>query len=213
LTAFETKTIYVCQATYIVAEQVLENEDVTNSVVGYKNTIVEDPLVNDIIRAKDFTTNERVVLIPEQDICSAQVVPEQPVYVDNSSLAEKQKEDHQSNKFPDLRIVGPWSDAVTDMDYDTSTWSGMNPSNVIISDDILNPNVSHDLEILRQHVWKENDVFKGRIYTDEEEREAALNFLKNRYVPPEEPFTEVVSKAKKKNMKKGIHVHNTRSRG
>ena len=78
----------------VVAEQVLENEDVTNSVVGYKNTIAEDPLVNDIIRAKDFTTNERVVLIPEQDICSAQVVPEQPVYVDNSSLAEKQKEDH-----------------------------------------------------------------------------------------------------------------------
>ena len=69
------------------------------------------------------------------------------------------------------------------------------------------------LEVLRQHVWKENDAFKGRIYTDEEEREAALNFLKNRYVPPEEPFTEVVSKAKKKNMKKGIHVHNTRSRG
>ncbi|WJX90063.1 hypothetical protein P8452_72000 [Trifolium repens] len=111
-----------------------------------------------------------------------------------------------------MRIVGPWSDAITDLDYDNSTWSGINSSNVIISDDILNPNVSHDLEILRQHDWKENDAFKDKTYTDEEEREAALNFLKNRYVPPEEPFTEVVSKPKK-NMQKGVHLHNTRSRG
>jgi hypothetical protein len=197
----------------VVAEQVLEKENVPNSVVGYNHTIVEDPLVNDMIRSKDFASNEKVVLIHEQDIFSTQAVTEQPVHVDNSSLAEKQKEDHQSNKFPDMHIVGPWSDAVTDLDYDTSTWSGMNSSNVIISNDILNPNVSHDLEILRQHVWKENDAFKDMIYTDEEEREAALNFLKNRSVPPEEPFTEVVSKAKKKNMQKGIHVHNTRNRG
>ncbi|PNX56776.1 hypothetical protein L195_g050057 [Trifolium pratense] len=89
----------------------------------------------------------------------------------------------------------------------------MNSSNVIISDDTLNPNVSHDMEILRQHVWKENDAFKDMIYTDEEEREEALNFLKNRSVSSEEPFTDVVSKAKKKNMRKGILVHNTRSRG
>jgi len=27
-----------------------------------------------------------------------------------------------------------------------------------IFDEILNPNVANDLEILRQHVWKENDV-------------------------------------------------------
>ncbi|KAK2417435.1 hypothetical protein QL285_039734 [Trifolium repens] len=197
----------------VVAEKVLEKENTTNSVVGYNHTMVEDPLINDIFRAKDFITNERAILIHEQDIFSAQVIPEQPVHVDDSSLAEKQKEDHQSSKFLDMRIVGPWSDAITDLDYDNSTWSGMNSSNVIISDAILNPNVSHDLEILRQHVWKENDAFKDKTYTDEEETEAALNFLKNRYVPPEEPFTEVVSKAKKKNMQKGMHLHNTRSRG
>jgi hypothetical protein len=65
----------------------------------------------------------------------------------------------------------------------------MNSSNVIIFYDILNSNVSHYLEILRQHVWKENDAFKDMIYTNEDEREATLNFLKNHYVSPEEPFT------------------------
>ncbi|PNX61301.1 hypothetical protein L195_g055791 [Trifolium pratense] len=170
-----------------VVEQILEKEYVQNSVVGYNNTLDEDPLVNDIIRSKDFTTNERAVLIHEQDIpsFSVQANLEQPVQ----------------------------NDAVADLDYDTSNWSGMNSSNVIISDDTLNPNVSHDMEILRQHVWKENDAFKDMIYTDEEEREEALNFLKNRSVSSEEPFTDVVSKAKKKNMRKGILVHNTRSRG
>jgi hypothetical protein len=37
--------------------------------------------------------------------------------------------------------------------------------------------------------------------------------LKNRAATSEEPFTVVVSKAKKKNMQKGFQVHNTRSRG
>lgn len=56
-------------------------------------------------------------------------IPVQPMQVeDNLAQTEKQVEDHQSNKFPDMCISGPWSDAVTDLDH-------------------LNPNVAHDLEI------------------------------------------------------------------
>jgi hypothetical protein len=60
--------------------------------------------------------------------------------------------------------------------------------------------------------WKDNEAsdIGHRVYTDEEENAAALNYLKNRSAASEEPFTEVVSKATKK---KGIHVHNTRSSG
>ncbi|MCI60611.1 hypothetical protein A2U01_0081867, partial [Trifolium medium] len=50
------------------------------------------------------------------------------------------------------------------------------------------------------------------VYTDEEEKAAAINFFKNREVAREEPFTKVVSKAKKKNLQKGFQVRNTRSR-
>ncbi|MCI60135.1 hypothetical protein A2U01_0081390, partial [Trifolium medium] len=32
-----------------------------------------------------------------------------------------------------------------------------------------------------------------------------MNFLKNREASKEEPFTDVVSKAKKKNLQKGFH--------
>lgn len=52
-----------------------------------------------------------------------------------------------------------------------------------------------------------------RVYTDEEEREAAINYLKNCNALMEEPFNKVVSKAKKKNKHKGFQVHNTRYRG
>lgn len=46
-----------------------------------------------------------------------------------------------------------------------------------VSDEVLNPNIAHDMEILRQHVQKGIDV--GDIvplYTDEEKR-AALSTI------------------------------------
>jgi hypothetical protein len=78
----------------------------------------------------------------------------------------------------------------------------------------LNPNVAHYLAILQQY-WKENDCsdIGHKVYTDEEETTEAINFLKNREDSREEPFTEVVSKSKKKNLQKGFQVRNTRSRG
>jgi len=37
-----------------------------------------------------------------------------------------------------------------------------------------------------------------RVYTDEEEREAAIRYLKNRSAATEEPFTKVVSRPQKR---------------
>jgi len=63
----------------------------------------------------------------------------------------------------------------------------------MVSKDVLNPNIAHDLEILLPHL-KGNDACTSvpRLYTDEEERETVTNYLKNRSVVEEEPFIEVV---------------------
>ena len=62
--------------------------------------------------------------------------------------------------------------------------------------------------------WNENDARDAgpRVYADEEEREATIRYLKNRYVVMEEPFTEVVSKLTKTKKHKSFQVHNTRSK-
>jgi len=94
-------------------------------------------------------------------------------------MAEKQREDQQSNKFPDLHIVGPWSVAVTNLDYtqEFSPLCGSLPSR----NEVLNPIVAHDLEILQHHFLKGNDAtVVPRLDTDEEERDDYQLF--------EEPF-------------------------
>jgi hypothetical protein len=127
--------------------------------------------------------------------------------------AMNEKQSEQSNELPDMRIVGPWSDAVTDLDYiqDPPSWYGLSSSNVMVTQDVLNSNIAHDLEILRPYL-KDKGANEPRVYTDEEEREAAISYVKNRSVAIEEPFIEV-SKKKKKNVQKGFQVHNTRSKG
>jgi hypothetical protein len=61
------------------------------------------------------------------------------------------------------------------------------------------------LETLKQY-WDGKNIrdIKHRAYTDEEEREAAINFLNNCGAAREEPFTVVVSKVKKKSMQKRV---------
>ncbi|XP_045802224.1 uncharacterized protein LOC123895782 [Trifolium pratense] len=126
-------------------------------------------------------------------------------------LAKKPRVDPLSIT-PDLRIVGSWSDAVTDLDYiqDPPSWCSTS-SNVTASDVGLNPHVAHDLEILRN--WKDYEAsdIGHRVYTDEEETATTINYLKNRSAAVEEPFTDVVSKAKKKKSQKGFPVRYTRS--
>jgi hypothetical protein len=104
-----------------------------------------------------------------------------------------------------MRIVVPWNDVVTYLDYiqDTPSWCGLGSSNAVVSKEVTNPNVSNDLEILQQYIWNGNDAtdIRPRVFTDEEENNATINYLKNRYAASftviEGPFT-VVSKAKKK---------------
>ena len=118
-----------------------------------------------------------------------------------SSSSDSAKSEQQREHYPDMRLVGLWSDAVT-------------KSNDNVTDDNLNPRVAHDMEILSQYVRRVKDATNTpqRVYTDEEERAAAINYLRNRSAATEEPFIEVVSKAMKKNLKKGFYVHNTRSK-
>jgi len=67
-------------------------------------------------------------------------------------------------------------------------------------DGVLNPNVVHGLEILRQHVWKGNDsrIMGPRVYTDEEEIEATIRYLKNCSAIAEEPFIQVCLELRKR---------------
>jgi hypothetical protein len=75
----------------------------------------------------------------------------------------------------------------------------MSSSNVISSDEVLNSNVAHDLAIFLQY-WEGKDArnIGHTVYIDEEERETTINFLKNPAAASEESFTEIMSKAKKK---------------
>lgn len=171
-------------------------------VQGCSTVADEDPIVLGIMRSKEVTTNMLVrdIINLEEELYSttsdgaAQV---QPPHVEVRT--EKQSEDQQSSKLPDMCIAGLGSDAVTDLDCH--------------QDDVLNPHIAHDLEILRPFL-KGNDASASvpRVYTDEEEREAAINYLKNRSVAEEEPFIEV-SNTKKKNVQKRYQVHITRARG
>ena len=56
------------------------------------------------------------------------------------AMNEKQSEDKQSNELPDMRIVGPWSDVVTNLNYiqDPPSWHGLSSSNVMVTKDVLN---------------------------------------------------------------------------
>jgi len=69
-------------------------------------------------------------LIPSTSVGTVLVQLGQIVDDLTTDMAEKQREDQQSEKFPDLRIVGPWSDAITDLDYtqDSSPLCGSFPS-------------------------------------------------------------------------------------
>jgi len=78
---------------------------------------------------------------------------------------------------------------------------------VIVTKDVLNHNVTHDLKILRSY-WKGDDVSEPQVYTNEEERAATTNYFKNYYAAREKHFVDV-SKTKKKNVQKRFQVNNT----
>ena len=115
-----------------------------------KPVAFEDPIIIDIIKSMEVTSRELGTLSFEEELIPRTYVGTVPLksghIVDDltTEMAEKQREDQQSDKFPDLHIVGPWSDAVTDLDYtqDSSPLCGSR-------NEVLNPIVAHDLEILQ----------------------------------------------------------------
>jgi len=85
---------------------------------------------------------------------SVGVVSEQPLQVYNYVLAETQRKDQHHNKFSDMHIVGPWGDAVTDVDYIQD--SHLSKEEFGRSMVVTNPNLSnfsltviHDIQVLR----------------------------------------------------------------
>jgi len=60
------------------------------------------------------------------------------------NLSVSTNNEQQREHYPDMRLVGSWSDEVTNLS------DLLTKSNEIVADDNLNPNVAHDLEILRQ---------------------------------------------------------------
>ncbi|KAK2362745.1 hypothetical protein QL285_087780 [Trifolium repens] len=196
------KTVRVSDATKNEPKKIKQafvpkrHEDI---VQGCSNTVAfEDPLILDLLKSKEVVANELVgdVLNLGEELSPGISVEADPLHLG-------QVEEAHTVNLPDIPFV-----------QNPPSWGGMSSSNVISSDEVLNPNVAHDLAILQQY-WEGKDArdIGPKVYTDEEEREAAINFLKNRTAVREEPFTVVVSKAKKKNMQKGFQVHNTRSRG
>lgn len=63
------------------------------------------------------------------------------------------------------------SDGMSDLNYENS-------SKAIVSFEVLNPNIAHNSEILRQYAWNDNDVrdigHRLLIYTDDRKREQQL---------------------------------------
>ncbi|RHN57137.1 hypothetical protein MtrunA17_Chr5g0437141 [Medicago truncatula] len=124
-------------------------------VIDYNTTVVEiGPLIDDI-RSREVTNVRFVGLNHEEEVpnISVEVVSEQTLQVDYFVLAETQNDDQRHNKFPDMLIVGPWDDAVTDADYiqdSPSSQEDFGRSMVVTNPNLSNfsSNVIHDMQVL-----------------------------------------------------------------
>lgn len=83
-----------------------------------KIVVDEDPLIINIIRSKDMTTNEHVGdAIKFVEEVSSIAVETQPVQVPHtlvhdSDIDEKHNGDQQNNPLLDMHITGPWCDVM-----------------------------------------------------------------------------------------------------
>jgi hypothetical protein len=159
-----------------------------------KHVAFEDPLITDIIRSREVIARMPVedVLNLEKEIppsISVETDLVQPIEVeDTTDLANLQGDDHQISNYPDMLIVGQWSDAVTDLDYtqdycqDSTTSDleqnfGSDRRQLVLGAPPIPVAVQRDMDFLRQS--RDNMA------------EVDVN----------QPFQMVVSKKKKKNQK------------
>ena len=79
----------------------------------------EDPCIIDIIRSREMATTlyegDAIKFVEEAYSIPVETLPLQ--VEDTLALAEMHNGDQHCNSFADMRITGPWGDAVTDMDY------------------------------------------------------------------------------------------------
>ena len=127
----------------------------------FKIVVDEDPLIIDIIRSRKMATTMNVgdaIKFVEDASSTVETLPVHVVQVEDTlALAEIHNGNQQSNSFADIRIIGPWCDEVTDMDYDNDHTLndfeqelGTNNSVVGIDPNLSNfsANVIHDMQVL-----------------------------------------------------------------
>jgi len=83
----------------------------------------------------------------------------------------------------------------------------------MVTQDVLNPNIAHDLEILQPYL-KDRDAgaSEPQVYTDEKEREATLNYLKNRSLVIKNLLLRCLRERRRMCIKV-FQVHNAHSKG
>lgn len=134
----------------------------TKSSGGSKIIIEEDPLIIDIIRSREMTTTihveDAIKFVEETSSISVETLPVHIVQVEDTlALTETRNGNQQSNSFADMRITGPWCDAVTDMDYGNdhnldNFEQELGTNNSIVGTDLnlsnFSANVIHDMQVL-----------------------------------------------------------------
>ena len=126
-----------------------------------KIIVDEDLLIIDIIRSREMATTmnvEDAIKFVEEASSTVETLHVRVVQVEHTlALAEIHNGNQQSNSFADMRIIGPWRDAVTDMDYgndhtlsDFDQELGTNNSVVGTDPNLSNfsANVIHDMQVL-----------------------------------------------------------------
>jgi len=115
---------WIIVANKIAREKVSTKDNLVKNVPkrhvqGCSNIVVdEDPIIRDIMRFKEVTTYAGDVINLEEELYSSTsvgAIQVQSTHVE--AMTEIQGVDQQSNVIPDMCIVGPWSDVVTDLDY------------------------------------------------------------------------------------------------
>jgi len=133
------------------------------------------------------------------------VVSEKPLQVDDSVMAETQREDQHHNKFLDMHIVGLWCDAVTGVDYIQdfpSSQEDFARSMVVTNPDLSNfsSNVIHDMQVLGLVPNDAQQVtnFLSDSWSNMAQNDESVDLVGN----TNQPFQLVVSRKSKGRLKK-----------
>jgi hypothetical protein len=129
---------------------------------GSKIIVDEDPLIIDIIRSRELATTihvwDAIKFVEETSSISIETFPVHVVQVEDTlALAKTHNGNQHSNSFADMRITGPWCDAVTDMDYGNDHTldnfeQELGTNNYVVGTDLnlsnFSANVIHDMQVL-----------------------------------------------------------------